>query len=68
MPNENNKVLKHNPGEIFVKAPFIIYSDLEPLLKKKMITCHNNPKVINNQHSASGYPLFIHCSFDATKN
>ena len=34
MPNENNKVLKHNPGEIFVKAPFIIYSDLEPLLKK----------------------------------
>ena len=31
-----------------MKAPFIIYADLESLLEK-MSTCHNNPvKIINN--------------------
>ena len=43
MPNENNKILKYNPGEKSVKVPLIIYSDLEYLLEK-MSTCHNNPK------------------------
>ena len=27
MPNENNKILKHNPGEKSMKAPFTIYSE-----------------------------------------
>ena len=43
MPNENNNIIKYNPGEKSMKAPFIIYSDLESLLKK-MSTCHNIPK------------------------
>ena len=43
MSNENNKILKHNPGEKSMKAPFTIYSDLESSLEK-MSTFHNNPK------------------------
>ena len=54
-----------------MKAPFIIYSDLEFLLEK-MSTCHKNPKNSSttkiHKHAASGYSLFTHCSFDATKN
>ena len=34
MPEEDNKILKYNEGERFVKIPFIIYSDLECLLEK----------------------------------
>ena len=37
-----------------------------------MSTCHNNPKKSSttriNKHTASGYSLFTHCSFDTTKN
>ena len=39
---------------------------------KKMITCYINPKQTSitkiNKHTPSGYSLFTHCSFDATKN
>ena len=54
-----------------MKVPFIIYADLESLLEK-MNTCHNNPEKSSttelNKHTASGYSLFTHCSFDVTKN
>ena len=54
-----------------MKAPFTIYSNLKSLLEK-MSTCHNNPKNSSttkiNKHTASGYSLFTHCLFDATKN
>ena len=43
MPEEDNKILKCNQGEKFMKVPFIIYAYLESLLEK-MKTCHNNPK------------------------
>ena len=37
-----------------------------------MSTCHNNLKKSSitkiSKHTASGYSLFTHCSFDATKN
>ena len=29
MHNEDNKILKYNPGEKSLKVPFIIYADLE---------------------------------------
>ena len=29
MTDENNKILKYNPGEKSLKVPFIIYADLE---------------------------------------
>ena len=34
MPKEDEKILKYNPGEKLLKAPFIIYADLESILKK----------------------------------
>ena len=71
MPEEDNKILKYNHGEKCMRAPFAIYTDLECLLKK-MSTCYNNPEksstVKINKHTASGYSLFTHCSFDTTKN
>ena len=66
-----NKILKYNHGEKFMKVPFIIYADLKCLLEK-MGTYHNNPEKLSttkiNEHKASGYSLFTHCSFDKTKN
>ena len=54
-----------------MRAPFVIYADLESLLEK-MNTCHNNHKKSSttkrHKHTSSGYSLFTHCSFDATKN
>ena len=41
-------------------------------LHDKIGTCHNNPEKSSttkiNKHTASGYSLFTHCSFDVTKN
>ena len=42
MQNEDNKILKCNHGEKSMKAPFIIYADLQSLLEK-LNTCYNNP-------------------------
>ena len=43
MPEEDNKILKYNHGEISMRAPFVIYVDLECLLEK-MSTCHSDPE------------------------
>ena len=71
MPEKNKKILKYNHGEKSMKAPFIIYADLEPLLEK-VNTCHNNPEKSSttkiNKYSPSGYSLFTRCSFDTTKS
>ena len=40
MPKEDNKILKYNQGEKYMKVPFIIYADLESLLEK-ISTCDN---------------------------
>ena len=70
MPDENNKILKYNPGEKSLKVPFIIYSDLECLLKK-IDTCQNNPERSYTEkkakHRPSGYSLVTCCSFDKSK-
>ena len=70
MPTKDNNIIKYNQGEKSIKLPFIIYADLECLLEK-VDTCYNNPKESStteiNKHTPSGYLLFTHCSFDATK-
>ena len=70
MPKEKC-ILKYNHGEKYMSIPFIICAEMEYLLEK-IDTCHNNPEksstVKINKHTASGYSLFIHCSFDFTKN
>ena len=43
MPNKDSKTLKENHGEKSLKAPFMIYGDLECLLEK-MQSCQNNPE------------------------
>ena len=43
MPNEEEKILKYNPGENSLKVPFMIYAGLECLIKK-IDTCQNNPE------------------------
>ena len=58
MPKQNNKILKDSHREKSTKVPFIIYADLEFLLKK-MITCHNNPETSSttktNKYTPPGY-------------
>ena len=68
MPDEDNKILKYIPGEKSLKVPFIIYADLECLLKK-INTCSNNPdKSYTEKHKPSGCSLVTCCSFDKSKN
>ena len=43
MSDEDNKIFKLNHGEKSLKAPAIIYADLECLLEK-MYSCQNNPE------------------------
>ena len=52
IPDEDNKILKYNHGENSLKAPFIIYEDLERLLEK-MHSCQNNLE--------KSYTLFLWC-------
>ena len=42
MPKEKNKILEYNPGEKSLKVPFIIYADLECILRK-INACQVNP-------------------------
>ena len=70
MPNKDNNISKYNLGEDFMRTPFIIHADMEPLLEK-ISTCHNNPNKSStikiNKHTPSGFSLFTHCSFNNTK-
>ena len=54
-----------------MKAPLIIYADLESLLEK-MSTCYDSPEKSSttkiNKDTPSGYSLFTNCSFHETKN
>ena len=43
MPDWDNKILKHNPGEKSLNKPFTIYLDLECKLKK-LQSIQNNPE------------------------
>ena len=63
MPNEDNEILKYNYGEKSIKAPAIIYADLECLLEKNAFFFGEKIK-----HTPSAYSLFTNCSFDVTKN
>ena len=71
MPTKNNNIIKYNHGEKSMKVPFVIYADLECLLKK-MSTCINNPNESSptkiNKHIPSGYSIFTSCSFGESKN
>ena len=70
MPEEGENILKYSPGDTSLKTPFIIYADLECLLKKEQF-CQNNPENYTQskaKHKPSDYSLSLICSFDETKN
>ena len=71
MPNEDEKILKYNPGEKSLKVLFMIYADLECLIRK-IDTCQNDPKKSSTEkkakHKPSGYSWITCCSFDKSKN
>ena len=60
-------ILKHNPGEKSLKAPFTIYLHLECILKKVQ-SCQNNPEKSYTEkiarHEPSGWSIFKKCSFN----
>ena len=83
MPEWVEKILKQNPGEKSLKAPFSIYLDLECLLKKQQSreNNNNNNNINNNnnnikesyrekkaKHEPSGWVMFTRCSFDKKEN
>ena len=71
IPSPNNNIIKYNQGEKSLELPFIIYADLECLLKK-IDTCQNNPDLSSttkiNQHIPSRYSLYTNCSFNKSNN
>ena len=71
MPSPSNNIIKYNSGEKSLELPFIIYTDLECLLKKIEI-CNNNPDLSSttkiNQHISSGYSIYTNRSFDKSNN
>ena len=71
MPKQVEKILKYNPGEKSLKAPFAIYIDLECLLKKEQ-TCQNSPEKSHTEkkaiHEPSGWAMFTKCSFNKKEN
>ena len=70
MPKQHEKI-KYLPGEKSLKVLFIIYADLESLLKK-VRSCQNNPKNSYTEkkvkYKPSRYAWCSICSFDETKN
>ena len=71
MSKWDEKILKYNPGEKSLKAPFAIYLDLECLLKKEQ-SCQNNPEKSYTEkkarHEPSGWAMFTRCSFNEKEN
>ena len=71
MPEWVNKILKHNPGEKSLKAPFTIYIDSECTLKKITIYSKQPRKILNKKkarHEPSGWAIFTRCSFNKKEN
>ena len=64
MSEKDNKILKYNNGENSMKAPFIIYADVDCFLEK-MHSCQNNPEDSStakiNLNTPSSYSLFTQC-------
>ena len=71
MPDWDNKILKHNPGEKSLNKPFTIYLDLECKLKKLQSIQNNPEKRDTEKKSQTGtfwlWSIFTRCSFDKKK-
>ena len=65
------KILKYIHGEKSLNVPFVIYLDLQCLLRKEQ-SCQNNPEKSYIEKKALyepfGWAMFISCSFDEKEN
>ena len=74
MPQWVEKILKYNPAEKSLKAPFAIYLDLECLLKEEQFRedDKNNPEKSQTEkkakHEPSVWAMFIRYSFNKKEN
>ena len=69
MPDEDNNILEYIPEEKSLKVLFIIYDDLECLLKNKINTYPDKSYTKKKEvHKPSGYSLVTCYSFDKSKN
>ena len=71
MPEWVDRILKYDPGEKSLKAPFAICLDLECLLKKVQSTQNNPEKSYTEKkarHKPSSWAMFTRCSFDKKEN
>ena len=59
MPDKGNKVLKYNYREKSLKAPFMIYADLDCFLEK-MHSCQNNLENFYTKKKTKHAPLANH--------
>ena len=68
---EKGASLRYHHGVKSMRAPFVMYADLESLFRK-MDTCTNDPSksltTKKNKHEMCGYSLITHCSFDEKNN
>ena len=66
MPSEDTKILELNQYEIYDKAPFIIYADLEGLIEN-IDGCKNNTQNLSiikvDKHIQSGFSMLTLSSF-----
>ena len=60
MPNEDKKILKYNQGKKSLKAPFMIYADLEYLLEK-IHSCQDNLEKFYTEKKLRIRLLITHC-------
>ena len=71
MPSEDTKILEFNQYQKSDKTPFIIYADLECIIKKTD-GCKNNPETSFTtkvtEHIPSGFSMSIMSSFRSIEN
>ena len=71
MPEDKNKFIASTPGKNTLKNPFIIYADIECLLKP-ISTCDNSADnsftIKTSKHVPSGYSMLVSYAYDKTKN
>ena len=71
MPSEDTKILEFNQYQKSDKAPFIIYADLECLIKK-IDGCINNPEnssaIKVGKHVLLGFSISTISSFKSIEN
>ena len=71
MHTKNNNKLKYSHGESLIKAPFVIYADLECLLIKQQSRQNNLNESYTERkamHGHCGYALSLISSFDSREN